>query len=179
MMTRPVRDWNAEQSMLLPLSMHDFVAADHVAHFVRDTVAEQLDLSAVWATYGGDRGHPPPLSPADDDGVAGCTPTTRASTPRGASPRRASSASTSWPTPAWSARTSARSATPASSGEDDDAAAAWIDPGAGLEELEALLGPPAGELIEAYPVSLRVNKPENDDPGGVEQMGESRVNAVR
>lgn len=58
-MTRPVRDWNVDQSMLLPLSVHDFVPADHVAHFIRDTVAEELDLSAVWAAYGGDRGQPP------------------------------------------------------------------------------------------------------------------------
>ncbi len=58
-MTRPVRAWNVDQSMLLPLSMHDFVPADHVAHFIRDTVAEELDLSAVWAAYGGDRGQPP------------------------------------------------------------------------------------------------------------------------
>ena len=58
-MTRPVRDWNVDQSMLLPMSVHDFVSADHVAHFIRDTVAEELDLSAVWQAYSGDRGQPP------------------------------------------------------------------------------------------------------------------------
>ncbi|MFP4596484.1 IS1182 family transposase [Ralstonia sp.] len=58
-MTRPVREWNVDQSMLLPLSVHDFVPSDHVAHFIRDTVAEELDLSAVWQAYGGDRGQPP------------------------------------------------------------------------------------------------------------------------
>jgi len=58
-MTRPVREWNVDQSMLLPLSVHDFVPADHVAHFIRDTVAEELDLSAIWQAYAGDRGQPP------------------------------------------------------------------------------------------------------------------------
>jgi transposase len=58
-MTRRVREWNVDQSMLLPLSVHNFVPADHVAHFIRDTVAEELELSAVWAAYGGDRGQPP------------------------------------------------------------------------------------------------------------------------
>lgn len=43
-MTRPVRDWDADQSMLRPLSVHDFVPAEHVAHFIRDAVADPLDL---------------------------------------------------------------------------------------------------------------------------------------
>jgi hypothetical protein len=55
MMTGPIREWNVDQSMLLPLSVHDFVPADHVAHFIRDTVAEELDRSAVWQAYAGDR----------------------------------------------------------------------------------------------------------------------------
>jgi len=58
-MTGPIREWNVDQSMLLPLSVHDFVPADHVAHFIRDTVAEELDLSAVWQAYAGDWGQPP------------------------------------------------------------------------------------------------------------------------
>ncbi len=58
-MSRPVREWNVDQSMLLPVSVHDFVPPDHVAHFIRDTVAEELDLSAIWQAYNGDRGQPP------------------------------------------------------------------------------------------------------------------------
>lgn len=55
-MMRPVRDWNVDQSMPLPVSVHDFLPSDHVAHFIRGTVAEELDLSAAWQAYGGDRG---------------------------------------------------------------------------------------------------------------------------
>ena len=34
-MAKTVRDWNVEQSWLLPPSVMDFVLADHLAHFVR------------------------------------------------------------------------------------------------------------------------------------------------
>jgi hypothetical protein len=34
-----------DQSLLLPPSVHDFVPSDHSAHFIRDLVCEQLDLS--------------------------------------------------------------------------------------------------------------------------------------
>jgi hypothetical protein len=37
-MAKTVREWNVEQVWLLPPSVMDFVPADHVAHFVRDTV---------------------------------------------------------------------------------------------------------------------------------------------
>ena len=39
--------------------MHDFVPADHVAHFVRDLVREDLDLTAIVASYDEARGYPP------------------------------------------------------------------------------------------------------------------------
>jgi transposase len=49
-----------EQSWLLPPSVMDFVPPDHVAHFVRDTVREQLDLSEIVAAYEQEeRGYPP------------------------------------------------------------------------------------------------------------------------
>lgn len=47
---------------------------------------------------------------------------------------------------------------------DDTTAAQWIDPAASTGALAALLQPPASEFIEAYPVSRRVNRPDNDDP---------------
>ena len=54
------RDWNVEQAWLLPPSVMDFVPADHLAHFVRDTVREQIDLSAILAPYEQEeRGYPP------------------------------------------------------------------------------------------------------------------------
>ncbi|HEY7928809.1 MAG TPA: IS1182 family transposase [Steroidobacteraceae bacterium] len=59
-MAKTFREWNVEQSWLLPPSVMDFVPADHVAHFVRDTVREQLDLSEIVAPYEQEeRGFPP------------------------------------------------------------------------------------------------------------------------
>lgn len=59
-MAKTFREWNVEQAWLLPPSVLDFVPADHVAHFVRETVREQLDLSAILAPYEQEeRGYPP------------------------------------------------------------------------------------------------------------------------
>lgn len=59
-MAKTFRDWNVEQGWLLPPSVLDFVPADHVAHFVRETVREQLDLSEIVAPYEKEeRGYPP------------------------------------------------------------------------------------------------------------------------
>lgn len=59
-MAKTYREWNVEQSWLLPPSVKDFVPAGHVAHFVRDTVREQLDLSEILAVYEDEeRGYPP------------------------------------------------------------------------------------------------------------------------
>jgi len=59
-MGKTYREWNVEQSWLLPPSVMDFVPADHIAHFIRDTVREELDLSEILATYEKEeRGYPP------------------------------------------------------------------------------------------------------------------------
>lgn len=58
-MSKTFRAWNVEQGWLLPPSVHEFVPAGHLAHFVRDTVREGLDLSALVASYDEDRGQPP------------------------------------------------------------------------------------------------------------------------
>ena len=59
-MSKTFRDWNVEQHWLLPPSVMDFVPADHIAHFIRDTVREQLDMSAILAPYEKEeRGYPP------------------------------------------------------------------------------------------------------------------------
>jgi len=52
---------------LLPPSLHEFVSPGHMAHFVRDTVREALDLSATLDVYTKER-----LSalPSGDDGGA-------------------------------------------------------------------------------------------------------------
>jgi transposase len=58
-MRKTFRAWDVDQEWLLPPSLHDFVPAGHLAHFVRETVREGLDLSAVRASYAEERGHPP------------------------------------------------------------------------------------------------------------------------
>jgi transposase len=58
-MSKTFRPWDVEQRWLLPPSVHELVAAGHVAHFVRETVREELDLSAILSTYTEERGYPP------------------------------------------------------------------------------------------------------------------------
>jgi hypothetical protein len=50
-MSKTFREWNVEQHWLLPPSVMDFVPADHIAHFIRDMVREQMDLSEILAPY--------------------------------------------------------------------------------------------------------------------------------
>jgi len=58
-MSKTFRSWDVDQAWLLPPSVHDFVPAGHLAHFVRDTVREGLDLSAILDSYDVERGQPP------------------------------------------------------------------------------------------------------------------------
>jgi transposase len=58
-MTKTFRSWDVDQGWLLPPSVHEFVPEGHLAHFVRDTVREGLDLSTILACYGEERGFPP------------------------------------------------------------------------------------------------------------------------
>jgi transposase len=58
-MSKTFRDWDVEQAWLLPPSVLDFVPPDHLAHFVRDTVRESLDLSSIMDSYSEERGYPP------------------------------------------------------------------------------------------------------------------------
>ncbi len=58
-MAKTFRDWNIEQLMMFPPSVEDFVPKGHLAHFVRDTVLEALDLSAILDCYSEERGYPP------------------------------------------------------------------------------------------------------------------------
>ena len=58
-MGKTFRAWDVDQGWLLPPSVHDFVPAGHLAHFVRDTVREGLELSAIVGSYEEDRGKPP------------------------------------------------------------------------------------------------------------------------
>src|SRR5437016_880712 len=58
-MGKTFRDWAIEQLMMFPPSVEDFVPQGHVAHFVRSTVSEALDLSAIVDCYNEERGYPP------------------------------------------------------------------------------------------------------------------------
>ena len=58
-MSKTFRDWSLDQALLLPPSVHDFVPAGHLARFVVALVTEELDLSAVLASYKGEKGQPP------------------------------------------------------------------------------------------------------------------------
>jgi len=58
-MSKTFREWNFEQPMMFPASVLDFVPADHVAHFVRNLVTEELDLGSILDQYRESRGYPP------------------------------------------------------------------------------------------------------------------------
>jgi transposase len=85
-MSKTFRAWSLDQALLLPPSVHDFVPAGHLSRFVVALVTEELDLSAILASYRGEKGQPP-YHPAMM--VALLLYALRsASTPRGGSPRR-------------------------------------------------------------------------------------------
>ena len=58
-MVKRFREWNPKQVWLLPPSVDEFIPEGHVAHFVRELVADELDLSAILDTYTEERGYPP------------------------------------------------------------------------------------------------------------------------
>lgn len=58
-MSKSFRAWDVDQVWLLPPSVHEFVPAGHLAHFVRETVRGELDLSAIVGGYTEERGYPP------------------------------------------------------------------------------------------------------------------------
>lgn len=58
-MSKTFRAWEVDQIWLLPPSVHELVPEGHLAHFVRETVRESLDLSEILAAYSEERGFPP------------------------------------------------------------------------------------------------------------------------
>ena len=58
-MSKTFRPWDVDQRLLFPPTVSDFVPEGHLAHFVRDLVREELDLSAILSTYSEERGFPP------------------------------------------------------------------------------------------------------------------------
>ena len=63
-MSKTFRAWDVDQVWLLPPSVHDFVAAGHPAHLVRELVRAELDLSAILAEYEREERGQPPYHPA-------------------------------------------------------------------------------------------------------------------
>jgi hypothetical protein len=58
-MSKTFHDWSLDQALLLPPSVRDFLPAGHLSRFVVTLVTEELDLSAIMASYKGERGQPP------------------------------------------------------------------------------------------------------------------------
>jgi transposase len=58
-MAKTFRPWDVDQQWMLPPSLHEFVPAGHVAHFIRETVRTDLDLGAILSAYEEERGFPP------------------------------------------------------------------------------------------------------------------------
>jgi len=58
-MSKSFRDWHLDQDLLFPPSVQDFVPAGHLARFVVGLVRDDLDLSAIYAGYSGEKGQPP------------------------------------------------------------------------------------------------------------------------
>ena len=56
-MSKTFRPWDVDQVWLLPPSIQDLVPAGHVAHFVRETVRDGLDLSRIMDSYEEERGY--------------------------------------------------------------------------------------------------------------------------
>src|SRR5882724_3916078 len=61
-MSRKFRDWSPGQSWLLPPSPQDWLPENHLVYFLLD-VSEEVDLSPILQTYGGDQGGQPPFHP--------------------------------------------------------------------------------------------------------------------
>ncbi len=59
MSDKTFRRWEPDQQILFPPSIKDYVPKGHLAHFVRDVVRDDLDLSAIFAHYTERRGQPP------------------------------------------------------------------------------------------------------------------------
>ena len=58
-MSKTFRDWKIDEPQLLPPSVRDFVAKDHLARFVVSLVTEKLDLAEITASYASEKGQPP------------------------------------------------------------------------------------------------------------------------
>jgi transposase len=58
-MAKKFRAWDVDQKWMFPPSVQELVPAGHLAHFVRDTVSEGLDLGEILKEYREERGYAP------------------------------------------------------------------------------------------------------------------------
>jgi transposase len=58
-MSKTFRSWDVDQQWLFPPSVRELVPEGHLAHLVRDTVRDTLDLSEILDCYSEERGFPP------------------------------------------------------------------------------------------------------------------------
>src|SRR5260370_5676488 len=58
-MSKTFRPWKIDEPLFLPATVHDFVAADHLARFVLSSARDDVDLAKITGTYGSERGQPP------------------------------------------------------------------------------------------------------------------------
>ena len=58
-MSKRYRPWKIDEPMLLPATVQEFVAKDHLARFVLSLVVEEIDLEGIARVYRVDRGQPP------------------------------------------------------------------------------------------------------------------------
>src|SRR6202035_3758657 len=58
-MSKVFRAWDVDEVWLFPASVQDFVPPGHIAHLIRETVREGLNLRAILSHYDEERGYPP------------------------------------------------------------------------------------------------------------------------
>jgi transposase len=58
-MKKIFRSRDVDHDWLPPQSLHEFVPADHVAHFIRDLVRDELNLTAIMSSDEEEGGFPP------------------------------------------------------------------------------------------------------------------------
>lgn len=58
-MSKTFRAWKIDDRLLLPVSVQDFVAKDHLAPFVLSVVRDELDLAKIMSCYSSEKGQPP------------------------------------------------------------------------------------------------------------------------
>jgi transposase len=58
-MSKTFRAWKIDEPLILPPTVQDFVAKDHLARFVLNLVRDDINLAEITGTYGSERGQPP------------------------------------------------------------------------------------------------------------------------